>query len=46
MVTGVPVPQGFVSVQVMLPPVGLQFTNIEFVPCPDVMDAPPGTVHK
>ena len=45
MVTGAPVPQPFVSVQVIVPPVAPQFIVMECVPCPLTIVAPAGTTQ-
>ena len=42
-VTGVPAPQAFVSVTVIVPAVAPKVTVIELVPCPAVILAPAGT---
>ena len=44
-ITGVPTPQGEVSVTLTLPPVAPKVTVIEFVVCPLVIVAPAGTVQ-
>lgn len=45
MLTGEPVPQEEVSVQVIVPPLAPKLTVMEFVPAPAVMVAPAGTVQ-
>ena len=45
MLTGAPVPQVLVSVQVIVPAFAPQLMIIAFVFCPEVMVAPAGTVQ-
>ena len=43
--TGAAFPQTLLCVQEMTPPVVVQLTEMELVPCPEAIVAPAGTVH-